>query len=315
MSDCKLQPMNSCGVLVVASSLLVIALSGCNGEVRKAPVDSTATTAPRPGAGLPLAPNTGWNEAAGGVLFLSTTPDPRSVAVVLPNLTDSMLVNARDLDSTALPNSRVELFGPHGLAGEITLLAVSPPAAVPGCQSWPHAGISEPPRKSWRIGFLKGRVTGVPLDSIEGMSSTDSATFTAEITRMISSSSQAGDSAFQGLPFAVKKAYRFSTGSTVGFIATIVRKINEEANPRQEHFLLIGEGSGGILREVFRTRTAGSEESVQTNEILAFVNVVETGQPAIAVTFEQEEGGRVGLLERASDGRWRVVWRSAYTGC
>ncbi len=314
MGDCKLLPMNSRGVLAVASFLLVLACSGCNGEARKPRVDSTSTTDPQSAAPPPV-PSTGWDEAAGRALFLSMTADPGSVAVVLPNLTDSTLVNAREFDSTGVANSRIELFGPHGLAGEVALKTVSPPAAVAGCQSWPHTRISDLPRKPWRIGFFKGRVTGVPLDSIEGMSAADSAAFTGEITRMVAASPQAGDSAFQGLPFAVRKAYRFSTGSTTGFIATVVRKINEEANPRQEHSLLIGERSASTLREVFRTRAAGSEESVQTNEILAFVNIAETGQPAIVVTFEHEEGGRVGLLERASDGRWRSVWKSAYTGC
>lgn len=158
-------------------------------------------------------------------------------------------------------------------------------------------------------------MTSVQLDSIEGMSGSDSAAFTGEITSIVSPYAQRGDSVFRGLPFAVRKAYRFSVASTTGFVASVVRKISEEANPRQEHFLVVAERSGGTYREVFQTRAAGPEESVQTNEILAVVNIVETGQPAIVVTFEYEEGGRVGLIERASGGQWRPVWRSAHTGC
>lgn len=315
MSDYKLLLMNSRCALVAASALVFVVLFACNGESRNTPVDSSATNAPGPGVVSPPAPSTGWDEAAGPALILLTTTNPGSVVVVLPYLTDSTLADSEQFDFSTLLNSRVELFGPHGLAGEATLLAVASPVGVEGCQTWPQGRISESPAKSWRVGFLEGRVTGVPLDSIEGMNDADSSAFTREITRIVSSYSQRGDSVFHGLPFSVRKAYRFSIGSTPGFIASVVRKINEEANPRQEHFLVIAERSGGTYREVFQTRTAGSEESVQTNEILAVINLVETGQPAIVVTFEHEDGGRVGLLERVSEGRWRVIWRSAYTGC
>lgn len=194
-------------------------------------------------------------------------------------------------------------------------MSVSSRTGVDGCRVWPQARLSGIPPKPWRVGFINGRVTGTALDSIEGMGAADSAAFTSEIIRIVSSYSQTGDSAYRGLPFSVRKAYRFSIGSTPVFVANVVRKINQEANPRQEHYLVIAERSGGTYREAFQTRTAGSEELVQTNDILAVINIVETGQPAIVVTFEGEEGGRVGLIERVSGGQWRVVWRSAYTGC
>lgn len=314
IGDYKLLLMKLSRVPGVASALVVFVVLSCSDESGKAPVDSSAASAPQPVA-PPVTANTGWDEAAGPALILSTAADPGGVSLVLPQLTDSSLANSADVDVSALVNSRVELFGSHGLSGEATLMSASLGTGVDGCRAWPQARLSGIPPKPWRVGFINGRVTGTALDSIEGISAADSAAFTAEIIRIASSYSQAGDSAYRGLPFSVRKAYRFSVGSTPVFVANVVRKINAEANPRQEHSLVIAERSGGTYRAAFQTRTAGSEESVQTNDILAVVNIVETGQPAIIVTFEHEDGGRVGLVERASGGRWRVVWRSAYTGC
>ncbi len=314
MGDCKLLLMKSRRAPVVALALVSLAFLSCSDDTQKAPLDSAAAAIPR-GVAPPAAANTGWAEAAGPALLLSAVADPGGVSLVLPQLTDSGLANSGQPDVSGLANSRVELFGSHGLAGEATLLTVASTTGADGCRAWPQGRLSAVPQKPWRVGFINGRVTGTALDSIEGMSAKDSAAFTTEIIRIVSSYSQTGDSAYRGLPFSVRKAYRFSIGSTPVFVANVVRKINQEANPRQEHYLVIAERSGGTYREAFQTRTAGSEESVQTNDILAVINIVETGQPAIVVTFEGEEGGRVGLIERASGGRWRVVWRSAYTGC
>lgn len=317
MSASKLLLMNSHRVFVVASALVFNTLVACDSDQREVSMDSAAAAnASRPKVVVPPAPSTGWDEAAGPALILPTSTEPSgAVAVVLPQLTDSMLASAGQLDLTALSNSRVELFSPRGRAGEATVSSITPRPVVEGCQAWPQGVISATPKTAWQVGFIKGRATAMPVDSIEGMSDADSAAFTRDIMSLMSLPSKAEDSAFTGLPFAVRKAYRFSSGSTKGFIASSVRKINEEANPRQEHFLIVAERSGDVYKEVFRARTAGSEESVQTHEVLALVNLVETGRTAIVVSFESEVGRRLGLLERASDSRWRVVWRSAYAGC
>ncbi|MEJ7760088.1 MAG: hypothetical protein WKF55_10930 [Gemmatimonadaceae bacterium] len=307
--------MNSRRVVVPVAILLYAAVLACDDDSRKAAADSAAMSARAPAVVAPVLPSTGWDEAAGPALILSTTNDPLSAAVILPGLTDNTLASSRQSDSSVLSNSRVELFGPGGLAGEAVFQAAGASTSADSCQSWPQGRISQRPKRPWRVGFEEGRMKGVPLDSIEGMSDADSAAFTAEILRIVMPYSQRGDSAFHGLPFSVRKAYRFPVVSTRGFIASVVRKINEEANPRQEHFLVIAERSGGSYREVFQSRASGAEDSVRTNEILAVMNLVETGQTAIAVTFEDGEGWRVGLLERVSGGQWRVMWKSAYTSC
>ena len=168
------------------------------------------------------------------------------------------------------------------------------------------------------MGFVRGMAKTLPLDSLEGASSADSLLITTELARLASALSTSGDPAFQGLPFAVRKAYRFTTGTTTAIVGDVVRRINEEANPREEHHLLVAErvspGSGGYVT-AFYSRAAGAEEAVRTNDILSAVRFVRSERPAIVVSFDYEDGGRVALIERTGNHSWKITWRSAYTGC
>jgi len=248
-------------------------------------------------------------------MILPTSQNPATVTVVLPDLSDSAFTDLKYFDLAAMVDLSVELFGLHGAAGVSPLQIASRQDVTQRCLMWPQARLSNPPLKPWAVGFSKGRAVGVPLDSLEAMSSRDSAAFVNEIARIASVHSQRGDSSFSGLPFSVRKAYRFSLGPGSGFVANVVRTINEEANPRAEHFLLVAEKSSAGYQEAYHVRAAGSEESVQTNEILAMVRFVETGQLAIVFTFDYEDGGRIALLDRVGALRWHVSWRSAFTGC
>jgi hypothetical protein len=100
--------------------------------------------------------------------------------------------------------------------------------------------------------------------------------------------------------------------------ADIVRTLNEEANPRIEHLLLIGEraaGTKGRFAVGYYSRIAGAEETMQATDILAAVEIGTSRRPAIIVNVESEEGAKLGLIERTGPGQWRSTWKSAYTTC
>jgi hypothetical protein len=140
---------------------------------------------------------------------------------------------------------------------------------------------------------------------------------TTELARLASSITANGDPVFQGLPFTVREAYRLHLPTATVIIGDIVRTINEEANPREEHLLLVAEKQSADteFRTAFYSRAAGSEDEVRTNEILAAVRFTSTNREAIVVQFGFEEGDRVALLERVATGNWKITWRSAYSGC
>jgi len=239
-----------------------------------------------------------------------------NVAIVLPQVTDS---------TTPFPESSgvqsdlaTDLFGKAGKIASAT--GVTPATRAPpggDCVAWP-AGQLKNPRSDWRVGFETGRVTGVPLDSLEGKAGADSAALAASIAAAVAALPSATNSDFRGLPFRVRSAQTFRTDSIDVVIADVVRSVNEEANPRLEHYFVIAErpaGSSAKYRVGFFSRTAGAEDDAEITELLAVVLVGPERRPAAVVNVEFDEGGTLGLLERTAPGQWRFRWRSAYTGC
>lgn len=293
-------------------------IASCRGEKKPANPDSVAAVLPPIVPAVPAAVNTGWDPAQAGPMMLLSSPDAMTRAhVVLPTMTDSSLSSTSAFQLDSLAGLPVDLFDRPGAAGSATLRIDPQTRATETCPSWPVAWL-ENVKRSWRVGFVRGIAKSLPLDSLENATSADSLLMTTELARLASVLSVASDPAFQGLPFAVRKAYRFTAGATTAIVGDVVRKINEEANPREEHLLLIAErvspGSGGYVT-AFYSRAAGSEEAVRTNEILSAVRFVRNATLAIIVSFDYEDGGRVALIERTGNHSWKVTWRSAYTGC
>lgn len=260
---------------------------------------------------------TNWDLDAGAVMVLALG-EGDSVAIVLPQATDSTMPFQ---ELTALQSDlTVDLFGRAGrIASAVVVSPVSRTVGAGECRSWP-AGRIRTPRSGWRVGFTAGRVTAVPLDSIETMSGADSAALATGIAQNAAAlpSTSNSDSDFRGLPFRVRSAYVFRADSIDGVVADVVRSVNEEANPRLEHLFVIGERpvkSAAKYKIAFYSRTAGAEEATEITELLAVVLIGPTKRPAAVVNVEYDEGGKLGLLERTAPGQWRFRWRSAYTGC
>ena len=259
---------------------------------------------------------TNWDTEAGSLMVVSMG-EGDTVAIVLPQATDSTL--APDDDSAAPTASmNVDLFGKGGRVASGAI--VSPFPAVPRlgeCRSWPSGklGKSAP---GWRVGFATGLTVAVSLDSINGMSSTDSSALAASIIQNVATIPAVSDPTFRGLSFRIRSAYTFRTDSVEGWIADVVRIVNEEANPKIEHLFLVGErpaNSTAKHKLAYYSRNAGSEDAAEVTELLAVVLIGPTRRPAAVVNVEYDEGGNLGLLERTAPGQWRFRWRSAYTGC
>jgi len=150
------------------------------------------------------------------------------------------------------------------------------------------------------------------------MASADSAGLAASLAQMAATLPVVSDPTFRGLPFRVRSAYTFRLDSIDVVIADVVRSVNEEANPRVEHLLIFGErpvGTKGKYSLGFYSRTAGAEESTQATEVLAAVQIGAARRPAIVINIEYDDGGKLGLIERADSGEWSATWKSAYTDC
>jgi hypothetical protein len=241
---------------------------------------------------------------------------PYRALTVLPTLTDSAVAASRHFDVSQLSGLQVDLFTKKGKTGSGSIVAETQSSATEGCLSWPTVQISGATTTDWRIALEKGRASGIHLDSLEGLPSADSARLAKEITTVASFIRARSDSVFAGIPFAVRHAYRFALGRSSVVFSDVVRKINEEANPREERLVLILERlPGGAYYAAYQSGSAGPEEDLQTTELLAAVSFASGSRPGLFTSSEYEDGGKIVLLERTGEMQWRSVWRSAYTGC
>jgi hypothetical protein len=242
-----------------------------------------------------------------------------SAAIILPDVTDST-ITALHGTTPSVSGVTVDVFGRSGrIDSAATFSTVSGVDTTEGCYTWPVVRMNSV-HPGWRVAFASGHVTAVKLDSIEALASADSATLAASLTQSASALPVTSDPAFRGFPFRIRSAYRLRFDSVDAVIADVIRSVNEEANPRLEHLLLIGEkpisaGSAGKYSVVYYNRTAGAEESTQVTEVMAVVLMGAPKHPVAVINVEYNEGNRFGLLERTGPGTWRTTWRSAYTGC
>jgi len=301
-----------CSCWLIAFTCLVPA---CRGRDRQTADSTRALPAVYPsGPGE----NTNWNAEAGPLMIAAAGGSLDSVNVVLPYATDSTI---ESLQGIGPPTSGVtfDLFGRGGkIASSLRVVPISQIDTTQECYSWPAARLQSTPG-NWQVGFATGHAQPIALDSIEAMSSRDSAGLAAAVTQAAATLSTTGrDPTFRGLPFRVRSAYTFQLDTNQVVIADVVRTVNEEAKPRVEHLLIVGEralGTNGKFDVSYFTRNAGPEDSTPVTAILSVVALGSAHRPAIVVNVEYDDGGKFGFVERDAQGKWQATWRSAYTDC
>jgi hypothetical protein len=298
----------NCAVVTV-----LIFTQACSDRSRSSSDSARALAPVFPGA---PAMNTGWDSDAGSVMITPFENSLDTVAVIVPEATDST-VSIVGGGNAPVGGLAFDLFGRGGrIASVVRSSPLTSDTSKLDCSGWPLARLAAR-QTGWTVGFTAGRAIAIPLDSIEALRSSDSASLAASIVRAAATLKSVSDPTFRGLPFRVRAAFTFRLDSVDVVIADIVRSVNEEANPRIEHLLILGErptGSSSPYDVRYSNRTAGSEESTQASELLAALRIGAAKRPAILVSIEYSDGNRLELLERI-DGEWRLVWKSAYTDC
>lgn len=302
--------------LTLCSFAALVLTTACRDAPSAKKADSTAggiITPPLPGSSS----GTGWDSTVGPAIIVAASTNSSEVVVVLPGLTDSTLATTARFELGGLENVPVDLFNSRGQVGTSVLQVSSQSNDPTGCVKWPTGTLAGVIPPEWKIALEKGRATGIPLDSMEGLTGQDSAQFVADVLKGALSLTDRVDPVFRGIPFFVRKGYRLMTPGSSVIIGDAVRKINEEANPREEHLFLLAERSGNdtAYHVGFHTRSAGPEESLETSEILSALHLRRSGRTVMIITFDYEDGGKIGLLERIAPDNWQVVWKSAYTDC
>jgi hypothetical protein len=320
------QPRRPADAQLRAMSLLLMFALGCERTPDPVPVDSSGPAPRGPSDTSTTSTRMMWDLALGPV-FIVSGEGRNDASVVFPMFSDSTLTDTTTFDTSVVAGMTVDLFsrGGHFATARLQPMTRRPPD---GCVVWPGASVvltepAAPPTGEWTVGFTSGRVFPLALDSLENLAGSDSARLTADVARLASLVPEDTAKAFHGIPFFVRQVRRFRTSSGLEvLVANVIRRINQEANPREEQLLLIAErggrpsaGDGGSYSLGYHERVSGHEEAIETTDVLAALMLGPSGPPAIVLIRDYGDGTAYALLTRAASGDWRVGWSSAYAGC
>lgn len=227
---------------------------------------------------------------------------------------DALLVPS-DADSTAIvvypdapPSAGASRFTLYTAGGEAALSDV----IVRGTDTLECGGasvvnLSGGAFGTWSVGLTGARHI-IHSDSIESLASRDSAQLVASLARLASAIAARAQTRFNGLPFSVMRARRFTSGAARIVTAHLVRRLPQEASPLEEHTFLIAERppSGDSLLLRYSQRSEGTEETAEHFEALSVIGGPTT--TLLLLARDNATGTRYQILERARNGSWRVRW-------
>lgn len=304
----------------------IVSLGACERAGRQAVGDSTAVSAPPTTDSSATAINAGWNADAGSVLLIAGDV-PGLGEVIFPEVTDSTFGDSALMDLAPVRGAHVTLFSRRGEVGNAIIVGEDTTAqsdsSDDACEDWPLVRLrneSRGPTAAWTVGLAAGRAHTIPLDSIDHLPRADSARLANEVIALTTRLPDDTASAFRGLPFYVRTVRRFEPVPGVqALIADMSRRINQEADPREEQLLLVAERDSGKTSGPwhvgFSERASGHEGTVETHDVLAALAIGGARRPTLVLARYVGDGVAYALLERNGAGRWELRWVSAASGC
>ncbi|MBX6330282.1 MAG: hypothetical protein IRY91_00395 [Gemmatimonadaceae bacterium] len=301
-------------------------LAACERSRTTVPRDTALAVLPESAQApnVPPAPPA-WTPEAGPVMLVRSGNALDAAYVVFPEYNDSTLPDTVRFDTRSVRGLPVELIGHDGAAGTARVASASSSTWIAdSCVEWPTARLElagdSAQLADWTVAFEHASIRPIRLDSLQTLPSPDSARLAADITRLASALPDDTSRTFRGIPFVVRAAYRFAAAPRVQAIAAdVVRKLNQEATPLEQHTLIVAERDAANpqapYHAVYHERTAGSEESIETSDVLAGIQYPTPGHMALVLVREGIDATAYALLERGASGRWRVRWTSVHTGC
>jgi hypothetical protein len=319
-------PASGRAIVSLVSLVALSSIAACDRSGRQAGSDSTVVGAPPPADSAATAMNAGWNSDAGTILLVAGDV-PGLGEVVFPEVTDSTFGDSALMDLAPVRGTHVTLFSRRGEVGNATIVGEDTTAQADStddaCEDWPLVRLrneSRGPTAAWTVGLVAGRARSIPLDSIDHLSRADSTRLADEVLALAARLPDDTAGAFRGLPFYVRTVRRFEPVPGVeALIADMSRRINQEADPREEQLLLVAERDSGKTtgpwRVGFSERASGHEGTVETHDILAALAIGATHRPTLVLARYVGDGVAYALLERNGAGRWELRWLSAASGC
>ncbi len=273
------------------------------------------TTLPPPASGVESLPPRSqaqpWDTTAGTILLIRDDSVTRAVYPGVKQL-DTTAV----LDEAVVRGVTADAVSVVGAAGSMRVEGFA--AGDEDCAVWPAIALSGDSTREWAVAFQRGAAVPIVLRSIESLASADSARLAAQLARLAGILPNDTARAFQGLPFVVRGAYRFTpVPGREAVVGDIVRRVSLEANPREETLLIIAERDSGTTtwRAAYAGRASGDEMGVEHSTPLAAVRLGASATPTIVLERAAADWIAYAFVQRQPDGTWRKTWESAHSGC
>jgi hypothetical protein len=293
---------------------VLLLLLACKRDSARNQPDTTLSKAQQPASAPSRFAATGWPDDAGPVVVLPGAV-VGEVRLIMPELTDATLTDTSSFELDSLPHGQIVLYS-RGQKSTPATVEVSGNEDDPrGCKTWPSARLGSYRGEAWSFGLATDVARELPLHTWGSLLASDSVDAAAAIIEI--ASAVRTDSTFDGIPFGVRYLYRIEVAGGRTIVADAMRRINTEANVREQHVLVIADrnGASGRYRAAYSEAQTGREDAVRVPEIVGAVLLGENRRPALFVSLEYSEGSRLILLERDAASRWVLKWRSAYSGC
>lgn len=308
------------------TALLVAGLAWSAGCDKPTPARSKDTTAPTlppppPPESTSVVSELPWDTTAGPVMVV-VGQNATQGSVIFPGVAADASLDSVRLDAMPYRGARFDLLGNGRVITSTPIASIASVDVPEDCSAWPtvqFGGAADSSGRGWVVGFEAGRVIPLAFDSIAGLASRDSSQLAIQIARV--ASGVPGDTVpeLKGLPYQVRRAYRFAIAPGVeGVLAEVQRTLNQEASPKQEHILLLAErdsASGGRLEAAYVERSSGGEDMLETFELLTIARFASGARTSAVVARYLGDGVIYSLLERTGARRWRLRWTSPYAGC
>jgi hypothetical protein len=238
------------------------------------------------------------------------------------SLTRAIYPTLTRLDSTAVLDEDLvrgftaEAVAAEGAAGSLRVRGFAP--IDEECAVWPAVALSADSTRGWTVAFQRGVASPIVLHPIESLPSADSARLAAQLTRLATLLPNDTARAFRGLPFVIRAAHRFTPSSgSEAVVAEVIRRVNVEANPREETLLVIAhrDTPAGQWRVAYSERASGAELHVQRATPLAAAHLGPQRLPTVVIERTGADWITYAFLQQLPNGAWEETWESAHSGC
>lgn len=272
--------------LSVAVALGVVMACGRRGD-DGTPRERAGAVAPAVSAES-IATGSGWPDDIGGVLAVATQTAGEALLFRRDTTVTPTVVNLLSFDSTAMRATVREVRGAPCPA-RARLMVES--GAV-----------------GWTLAVEPGAVGPLPVDALADIAADDSLRLVARLRRIINTLPDTGNALeFRGLPVVIRDAWLVHAAAPF-IVVRATRQRNLEAAAHEEQRFVIIEDD----QPRFVMRVAGDEESLESHDLLAVLDV--RGVPWLAVAREGDRTLQLELLSRGAGG-WKSAWRSDAVVC